>query len=214
MKQVLLASVMLLVSHPALAKNSAESEIAACAAQRGSLERLQCYDDLAEALNLNGPQTAEVTGVEGNTGKWDIREKINPIDDSKTVVLALEAETGQNRWGNKVGLVIRCQSNKTEMYIVWNDYLGNDGTYDNEVKYVLTRIGDAKSETEKWGLSTDSKATFTPGSPIPRLKKMVKSDSFVAQTTPYNESPVTAVFNISGLEAALSPVMKTCGWSL
>ncbi|WP_421704607.1 type VI secretion system-associated protein TagO [Aliiroseovarius sp.] len=189
-------------------------EIAQCAVIDGMLERLQCYDDLAKALDLDGPQPV-ATGVTAPAiGKWEVQRSSNPLDDSQTVVLALDADQGSDRWGNKVTMIIRCQSNRTEMYVAWRDYLGNDGDYRNEYKRVTIRVGDNPAATQNWGLSTDSKATFAPGTPIALIRDMAKADRFVAQVTPYNESPVTAIFDTTGLTEALAPVMEVCGWQL
>jgi type VI secretion system protein VasI len=67
---------------------------------------------------------------------------------------------------------------------------------------------------QRWDLSTDSKATFAPAWAGDLLKEMAGSNSFIAQTTPYGESPVTAIFDTSGLREALKPLMEVCGWSM
>jgi type VI secretion system protein VasI len=89
---------------------------------------------------------------------------------------------------------------------VWNDYLGSDRIA------VTTRIGDQEAETKRWSLSTDNSATFYPGNDTDFIRAMFAGDRLVAQTTPYNESPVTAVFNTTGLETAITDLRKTCGW--
>ena len=179
-----------------------EKEIAKCATVAGDLARLECFDNLAKAKNLDGRQVQPTT-IEGK-GKWRVSVDINPIDDSKTVTLILDAESGQNRWGKPVYLVARCKSNETNLYIGWNDYLGSKAN-------VLTRVGNNKAITKRWNLSTDSKATFHH-EPTPFIKEMLTSNKLVAQITPYNESPVTAVFNTSGLENAVKSLRETCSW--
>ncbi|EHA1081806.1 TPA: type VI secretion system-associated protein TagO [Photobacterium damselae] len=202
MRNVILLGFLSILSTNVL---SAElnKEVASCASIKGELARLDCYDALAKKHKLDQPQT--VIGIESvGIGKWDLSEKVNPIDDSKTVTLFLEATTGQNKWNQKVYLVARCQSNKTDVYIGWNDYLGSKAS-------VLTRIGSNKAVTSSWSLSTDSKATFHR-KPIAFLKKMEKSNSLIAQITPYNENPLTAVFDTTGLSKALVPLKETCNW--
>ena len=179
-----------------------EKEIAKCAAVVGDLARLECFDNLAKAKNLDGRQVQPTT-IEGR-GEWSVSVDINPIDDSKSVFLILAAESGQSRWGGAVYLVARCKSNETDLHINWKDYLGSEAS-------VLTRVGNNKAITKRWGLSTDSKATFHR-KPIPFIKEMLTSNKLVAQVTPYNENPVTAVFNTSGLENAVKPLRETCGW--
>ena len=52
------------------------------------------------------------------------------------------------------------------------------------------------------------------GSPIPFLRTLVESERLVVQTTPYLESPSTAIFALAGAEAAISPIAEECGWIL
>ncbi|MGJ8647282.1 MAG: type VI secretion system-associated protein TagO [Marinomonas colpomeniae] len=179
-----------------------EKEYAKCAVIEGDLARLECFDNLAEVKKLDGRQV-QPTSIAGK-GKWQVSVDVNPVDDSKTVTLVLSADSGKNRWGNAVFLVARCKSNSTELYIGWNDYLGSEAD-------VLTRVGDNKAVTERWSLSTDKKATFHRKA-IPFLKEMLTSTKLVAQVTPYNESPVTAIFDTSGLENAIKPLRETCSW--
>ncbi len=91
------------------------------------------------------------------------------------------------------------------MYITWDAYLGSEAT-------VLTRVGDAKAVSQGWDLSSDSKATFYPGNHVSFIKSLLQTDKLVAQVTPYDESPVTAVFDLSGLSTAIAPLQATCGW--
>lgn len=179
-----------------------DSQVANCAALIGDLERLNCYDNLAGRAGLNGPQLS-VPDVDG-VGGWKVTEKVNPVDDSKTVTLILYASTGESRRGKKIPFVARCQSNQTEAYIGWNDYLGREAQ-------VLTRVGANKASTQRWTLSTDKQASFVPR-PIDLLKEMTTAERFLAQVTPYNESPVTAIFLTAGLTNALKPLRETCGW--
>lgn len=147
-------------------------------------------------------------------GKWKVITDTNPIDDSKTVVLVLEADTGRSQWNDPVDFIARCQSDKTEVYVNWRDYLGDDSRsiYD-EWKNVIIRIGDEPARTERWGLSTDKQATFAPAWAGELLKEMLGSDKLVLQTTPFNQSPVTAMFDTTGLGVALKELAETCGWS-
>ena len=185
------------------ASSEVQTEIAKCAAVEGSLTRLNCYDQLAESLGLT-PETTTLSSGPGE-GNWRVSIDTNPIDDSRTVVLALTADEVSSTYGEPISLILRCQSNNTEVYINWNSYLGSEAD-------VTTRVGDAPAQTRRWPLSTDSKATFYPGGDISFINSLMESDQFVAQVTPYSESPVTAVFNTAGLEKAVEPLRETCNW--
>lgn len=146
-------------------------------------------------------------------GKWQVSRSTNPIDDSPTVVLTLRADSGQSTYGESIVFIARCQSNTTEAYIIWNDYLGDDSSRGYDQKYVTVRIGDAAPEEQTWGISTDSEATFAPGWAGNLLKRMLESGRLVVRTTPYNENPVTAIFDTSGLHVVLPELAETCHWS-
>lgn len=147
---------------------------------------------------------------------WRSSESTNPLDDRKIVVATGEADvdltTGTE---STIKLTVRCQSGKTEMWIAWDEYLGDDS---NDVfaewKRVTVRVGKEKARTERWNISTDGVASFAPGSPQALLRQMAKADQALFQATPYNESPITATFKLNGFVKALEPVAKQCGWSL
>jgi type VI secretion system protein VasI len=199
-KLTILAASIILVANVQAAVD--DKEYAKCAVIDGDLSRLECFDSLAKNKNLDGRQV-QPTSISGK-GKWEVTTDINPIDDSKTVTLMLYASSGTNRYKQPVFLVARCKSDETNLYIGWNDYLGREAN-------VLTRVGENKATTTKWSMSTDSKATFHKA-PIPFIKEMLGSNKLIAQITPYNESPVTAIFNTIGLENAIKPLRETCGW--
>jgi len=180
-----------------------EQEIAQCADIVGELERLECYDQLARSLGLVSVQT-ELPPSE-DVGAWSVSIKTNPLDDSRTVTLILLAESGTSRWGTPIGLILRCDSNQTDVYIAWSDYLGSEAR-------VTWRVGDEDARAAQWSLSTNKEATFYPYDEISFIQQLLTTTRFVAQVTPYNESPITAVFDLTGLANAIRPLQEACGW--
>lgn len=146
-------------------------------------------------------------------GDWIVSSETNPLDDSTTVKAILFASTGKGTWGDRVVLVARCQSNKTEVYTNWQSYMGNGGIYGSDMHAVTVRIGTNKSKRQYWHYSTDGKSNFAP-QPIKLLRQIVKSNStkLVLQATPYSESPITAIFDTTGSKEALATLAKTCNW--
>jgi type VI secretion system protein VasI len=201
-RSILLLLACILASSSALAADTSKS-IAKCSAIPGDLERLQCFDNLSRNLGLDAPRAvpAKIAGI----GKWNVKKTVNPIDDSTTVTLMLTAESGISKFGNPIFLVVRCQSNSTDLFISWQDYLGSDA-------YVTSRVGSSAADTRAWSLSTDSQATFYPENPVAFIKKLSDAEKFVAQVTPYSESPSTAIFDIRGLTEAIAPLRGTCKW--
>jgi type VI secretion system VasI family protein len=201
LRKLILTCILLPLASNVFA-NVSNKEVAKCAVVDGDLSRLDCYDKLAKKHNLNAPQSKKTDVID--SGNWIVSDETNPIDDSSTVKLILPATSGKSKWNKDIYLVARCKSNKTDLYIGWNDYLGSEA-------YVLTRVGNKKAITTEWSLSTNSQATFHTKA-ISFIKSMSKESKLIAQITPYNENPVTAIFDISGLNNALKPLRETCNW--
>lgn len=180
-----------------------DKAIAQCAAVQNTVERLACFDELSSEHGL--AQETNTTTPSGS-GLWQTSTKLDPLTDNAVHTAMLFASSGRARFGTPIALFVRCKDNKTEMYVAWNDYLGRDGTR------VTYRLDKEPAKTSRWGLSTDNKATFFPGSPVPLLRSMASSTSFVANVTPFNESPVTAVFDTKGADVALADIRKGCNW--
>jgi len=198
--KLLIAAAILLPSFPSLADVS-DKDFATCASMNGDLSRLSCYDNLAEKNGLNGVQVSKANST-GGSGKWEVFSETNPVDDTTTVALSLDADSGKSKFGKSVFFISRCKAGKVQVYIGWSDYLGSEAD-------VLTRIGKEKATTSQWALSTTKESTFHP-EPVKFLKSMEGQTSLVAQVTPYNESPVTAVFDISGFDVAVKPLKEVC----
>ena len=144
-----------------------------------------------------------------DTDPWTIVSSTNPLDDSPTVVTSVAAKSGVSGvLSEPVRLFVRCESNKTDVYIAWHDYLGSDSTVP-----VTVRFPPETARTESHGVSSDNTATFIPRS-IPFARSLLTSERLVVQTTPYNESPVTAVFELQGARRAVSLVAEACDWHI
>jgi hypothetical protein len=145
---------------------------------------------------------------------WATDRSVNPKDDTQTIVMWLDPVVGKSRYGEEFTLVARCKSNTTELYIRWNEYLGDDSNdvYENW-KYVTIRIDSDPAQKQKWGISTDTKATFSR-SAIPTLRKMAKAKKLYAETVPYNENPRVAVYDLTGIEKPIKEIAEVCHWSL
>jgi len=164
-----------------------------------------------------------------DTGKWVCSREIDPIDDTEIIAFILYSDSGKSVSGKPIRLVLRYQSGKksgkTRLYINWYDYISGyyfGGNYFNEtpVKY---RLGNEEAKTGYWSISADHTATFyltklsffkIPSSKhtIKFIRRLMEIDRFVAKTTPYNENPTTAVFDIRGLKNAVEQFNDILHW--
>ena len=181
--------------------------------QKTTIQRLRDKNaDLVKQLaSSNTPKTTPSNPK--LKGEWDVSSSINPLDDSTTVLSILLAKSGKGTWGDNVGLLARCKSNKTEVFVAWGSYMGSGGIYGSDLHPVTVRIGTDNSMNQYWSYSSNGKSTFAP-QPIKLLRQIVKSNStkLVLQASPYSESPITAVFDTTGAKESLATLAKTCNW--
>lgn len=182
------------------AQQSPGAPLGRCASIPQDSQRLACYDSLA------GRTQRVVPSQPTETGEWVIKDTINPLNDTRRVSLMLSASSGQSRLGRPVVLVLRCQNSKTEAYVAWGSYISDEGGV------VISRIGTDQPETGRWHVSGDNTATFYPKDAVQFIQRLMKTGQLVVQTTPYNENPIQAVFDLTGLLTAVQPLRAACGW--
>jgi type VI secretion system protein VasI len=187
--------------HVTYAQANLRVRVGRCSAIAGDLERVACYDSLAHALGF-GQKVVSVRSA--GSGRWRTDRERNPLDDTPTITLSLAATKGRSRFGQPVRLFIRCRSHEVEVFIDWASYLGLDETQ------VTSRIGAEDAASEAWSNSTDNQAAFYQGDKLALVRRLAAASTYVAQVTPYDESPVTAVFDVGGLQSALGSFRQAC----
>ena len=176
------------------------TRISFCKTIDSSLERLECFDN----LEWDHFEISSTPSLREGAGDWEVSESANPIDDTSTVTAILASENASNYLGEQVSLVLRCKSGQTEAYINWHDYLGSRAV-------VTDRIDKAPAERLGWQLSTDSQASFRPRARV-FMESLSEATTYLAQVTPYNESPITASFNVQGAKEVVTLISKACSW--
>ena len=153
-------------------------------------------------------------GYSNPNGKWVIASSMNPLTDKPTITAHLAAISGESKWGDPIYLAIRCQNDETDLFINWSMFITTQSPK------VTMRIDSGRVLTYPWNISTDYKATLYPDfllTPITSylidlIELLLEADRFVAEVTPYGESPVTATWELVGIEYAVQPVRQACGW--
>lgn len=107
------------------------------------------------------------------SGKWKTQTSRSDIDDTKTVVLVLDADRAVKGWPGQTEiprLVLRCQQNKTEVYINtgFQPHV-ESGNLDGAT--VLLRFDSTQAKKFNTSKSTDGEALFF-GRAIPLIKTM------------------------------------------
>ena len=151
--------------------------------------------------NENNSANAIEAEIEKDLYVW---EKVDPFDDVNTVYFSLSADKTRSSNEN-VSLVIRAKPDETEVYIRWDNYLGSEA-------YVTSRIDDGAVDEREWSISTDKEATFYPGDTVELIHAFINAEKYVVKITPYNESPVTAYFNLSGFSRKAEKYREYLNW--
>jgi len=174
-----------------------------CADISNDQRRLACYD-----AEYRPAVEAE------SVSEWTVSEQTSPIDDSKTVVVrtdALEAVLGRFGRDHLPSLIMRCQENRTVMYIHFDQlHMADIQNYGS----VTMRVDQQQASTRNMQASTNSTSLglWSGGQSIPVIRSLFDADILTIRATPFSESPVTVQFPISGLEEAITPLREACNW--
>ena len=165
---------------------------------KNNVERLKTYDQ----ITANHKISLEDNLLEI---KWIDSSSTNPLDDSRTIIFMLKADSGESIFGKRIYLVLRNQSGEAELYINWSSYLGSE-------VYVTTRIDKEPVNTEEWQLSTDNEASFYPQNVVEFIRRLKEAQTFVVKATPYNEDPIIAIFDMRGLADIINKYPEDINW--
>lgn len=207
-------------------KNSSDisKSLPECAKIKSDKIRLNCFDDFTRSLEnfrkssaktldsllktleqLSKTNKLSTTGpIDPENGYWQVSEDIDPIDDSKTTLLYVQAESVVSRFGQTPTLAIKCKGPELNLYINWSTYIGRE-------KLVEIRFDKEKSEKRLWELSTDGQATFYPSNYLWNLLERLKNaKKLAAKITPSNSNSITEVFKIEGISNTIKIIHQAC----
>ena len=86
-----------------------------------------------------------------NSIPWIVFDETDPLDDSRNVALINFSPQKEYPFGGRPTLILHCQSGTTDIYIMWQHYLGS-----NDSILVSHRIGSNDVESSNWELVADN----------------------------------------------------------
>ena len=161
------------------------------------------------------PTPRPTATTEPEMGAWKTHSGSDVMTDRQRVGIALRSMTYRPASGDKQAILfIRCQyggkeAPRWEVFISWDAFLGRDDPS------VAQRFGTEEAFLTRWTISTDGTATFvnTAGrrlADVAFLTKLRRDNRFAAQVVRYNDSTITATWDVTGLTAALQPLQEHC----
>lgn len=137
-----------------------------------------------------------------------VRQSTDPLNDSLTTNASLVAAEGKGLFGEPITLVLRCTDDGLEIFVVWNVFLDSSK--------VAIRFDDGEvRRNDRWILSNDNTATFYNYPPVSNyhvrfIQWLTDANRLVAQVKPYNDDPLTAVFDLTGIDQIGPQILETC----
>lgn len=182
-----------------------------CAKNDNDAERLACYDKIFKTDQK--PAQAEPQVDVGKKG-WDVWKSQSKIDDSVSDLMMLLSDNIVNERAGTMGygtIGIKCHQKTTTITFNAGEFFLVD---DDDYGRVTYRLDKEKAKTKRMDVTSDNKALglWSNSETIPFIKEMFGHDKIIVQITPYQETPATMEFTIKGLEEAIKPLRKACGW--
>ena len=179
---------------PALAAVD-EADFTRCASIALQEDRLRCFDQMAEEYAIPVGETRLSEANERS--KWILNDSL-----PERISVALTADTATAPENLPV-LSIACAEGELEVAIDWKTYLGGKNQ-------ILIRMGERDAVLADWRREAGDQITVLPEGAADFVRELRAVDRFLAQTVPFGEDPVTAVFDVRGLDSALAPVQQAC----
>ena len=161
----------------------------------------------------------QASSTPSSADKWKVSEDHSPMDDSKTVVLSLDADnTIEGPLGPKQPtLMIRCQEGQTQVYIYTGMAAAVEEDFEGGPLYshtVRIRLDQASAIPEHWSESNNHEGLFFEGDAITFTKQLAEAQTLTFEFTPFDANPAIARFDLGDLAEHLPELGASCGWSL
>lgn len=168
---------------------------------------------IAQSGEQSVPATASAKSSEHAPATWTLSEKVNAMDNNKTIVLTLQSQDEVEGFigSHAAYVVIKCDKGKTSAYVSVGTQIQHE--YDSDSHTVRLKFDDADPVRQHWSESTDGTALFSP-QPGDFVKQLQDSKRFLFEFTPFQKTPTTVKFNVDGLSEKLPPILQTCGLTM
>jgi invasion protein IalB len=166
---------------------------------------------VASLLVAGGPVDAQTSDASGGNagsattdlGDWKVNEVTDPMTDKKVVLLMVQSREDSVTFG------LNCQQSNGSVGVVWGRFLGGDELDGIEYKSVTYRIDDNKPVEDTWQVMEDRTTTRVIDGPA-FIKEVRAGSRLAIKISPYQEMPLTVVFDTHGLTEMLTAHQKDC----
>lgn len=178
-----------------------------CAAIEEAAARLSCFDAEYPRAMLRPPEEA--------TGKWRLQSAPSAVSSRTDHTISLASQSlVQCRWtdARPVELRIRCLSNVTSVFLETGCYMAS-GTNraDGDVAFQIDG-GETRVARMTAGPDGRSLGFWSGDRAIPFIRALLGKSALGVRMTPHSDDPISAVFDLRGIDTAIAPARTACGW--
>ena len=146
---------------------------------------------------------------------WVVERTQSPINDAANVsVMIGSAQRVPGKLGGSIHLqlALRCREGKPSLAVNFGDHFMVSAKYFDWGK-VTYRVDRMTAVEQRWVHSSDNAELMLEGPPaVALMRKLNSARTFLVRAVPFGEAPLTATFDIRGLETASVPLRSACGW--
>lgn len=179
----------------------------ACARLADPAARLACFDQEFPDAMLHPPQT--------ETGLWRLESTPSVIAGRTDHSISLASQSViQCRFAEPrpVQLRIRCIANVTSVSLETGCYMASAQYRDDGDVSIQLDDGEARRIRMSSGADGRSLGLWSGTAAIPLVRELLGKSALSVRMTPYADDPVSAVFDLRGIDQAISAARTECGW--
>lgn len=139
--------------------------------------------------------------------KWQTYQEKNPMDDSMTVLISLDAED-QLEFKKPI-LALRCLENKFDIFFVL-DNIAEHVPKDYKTSLVKMRFDNDQAKDYSMRISDAMEILFFK-EPLTDLNALLTHNKLTVQYNMVGGKHPISTFDLKGLSSAIEPVIQTCG---
>jgi type VI secretion system protein VasI len=158
---------------------------------------------------------ADLANAAKDVRNWHVSTEVSPIDITQNAFASVGANqviTASSESETWASLYLRCKEGVTSVFVVFSDQRLSD---DEGHGTVDLRIDNGSPFERDMRVSDggDALGLWSGSEPIRFIRSLLDAETLVVRVDPMEGGPITAIFEISGIEAAVIPVSEACGWS-
>lgn len=160
---------------------------------------------LALFMGTTAALGAGETANAADFGKWQVKLHADPMNDSSIALVMIQSEA------DDVTLGLNCRKDTDDVGIIWRRFLGGEEINGEEQKDIIYRVDQGQPIVATWKVMPD-RTTVRAFTPEGFVREIRDSSRLVLQVEPYQEMPLTVVFETKGLRDALLATTPECDW--